>query len=243
MGCGASVPADDYPHLSPPITPPFREGMPSLPLALVPPFRQRAPITQIDLNNRRQEFWATRTDGNALMWQAIKTASEAMLGGDIDLARAILVASNIITPTGSMSLCYDERGHQYKVPIYCYANPIELSEEELKPKPAAGSNKAGKFIEEKPLNVKIRINPGDINMLVEASTITTVQGLKALVCKKSIERTAENPEQSFPVCEESRQRVMLMGRELKDGTMRLGEVGLEEGRVVQVFLRSGPKNN
>jgi hypothetical protein len=38
-----------------------------------------------------------------------------------------LKASNLTTPNGSLEVCYDERGYQYKVPQYCYANPVELT--------------------------------------------------------------------------------------------------------------------
>lgn len=60
------------------------------------------------------------------MWQAIKSAAEAILSHDLPLANAILEASNIITTSGLLDLCYDEKGHQYCVPAYCYCDPIEL---------------------------------------------------------------------------------------------------------------------
>jgi len=109
----------------------------SLPLVPAKPYRHGAHITMGELNNQRNEFWATRTEGNAQMWQSIRSAAEAMLVYDIGLANAILEASGLITPNGSLEVCYDERGAQYKVPQYCYANPLELSTE---PVPAAANN-------------------------------------------------------------------------------------------------------
>jgi hypothetical protein len=43
-----------------------------------------------DLENRRREFWTTRTGGNQLMWSTIRCACEAVLADDILLANAIL---------------------------------------------------------------------------------------------------------------------------------------------------------
>ena len=60
------------------------------------------------------------------MWQNIHTAADALLNNDVNLARVILEASNILTPYGSLELCYDERGFQYKIPVFCITNPVEL---------------------------------------------------------------------------------------------------------------------
>ena len=63
-------------------------------------------------------------------------------------------ASNITTPNGLLEVnnstlkayylyvcmyvcmyCYDERGHQYKVPMYCIANPLELVQDSQSDRP------------------------------------------------------------------------------------------------------------
>lgn len=53
-------------------------------------YKHGAVITQGELNNQRTEFWTTRTDGNRLMWQAIRSAAEALLSEDVALANAIV---------------------------------------------------------------------------------------------------------------------------------------------------------
>lgn len=45
---------------------------------------------QDQLNQQRQEFWATRIDGHSIIWQALHSAADAMLANDIALANAIL---------------------------------------------------------------------------------------------------------------------------------------------------------
>jgi hypothetical protein len=62
----------------------------SLPLVPAKPYRHGAHITMGELNNQRNEFWATRTEGNSQMWQSIRSAAEAMLIHDLGLANAIL---------------------------------------------------------------------------------------------------------------------------------------------------------
>ena len=100
---------------------------PSKPLSrLTTRYQHGRSITARQLQQQRNEFWATRVDGNSQSWLALKNVSEAFLGGDIELANALLEASMITTPNGSLDLCYDERGHQYKVPMYCFADPVEL---------------------------------------------------------------------------------------------------------------------
>jgi hypothetical protein len=85
-----------------------------------------------------------------------------------------------------MDTLYDERGAQYKVPMYCFANPVELVGESPNGQPSAGSAvtvspgqspaiptavqvptaspvrvvSSSKTQEGKALNLKIRINPG-----------------------------------------------------------------------------------
>lgn len=89
-------------------------------------------------------------------------------------------ASNITTPNGSLEVCYDERGSQYKVPQYCTANPIELNNDSTLSISApsltasatiipAGENKSNKTstsakttsTNNAPVTVRVRINPGD----------------------------------------------------------------------------------
>lgn len=193
-----------------------------------------------ELTNQRTEYWATRTEGNSHMWNAIQSAADAVLLDDLALANAILEASEITTPNGLLEVLYDDRGYQYKVPLYCIANPIELvqpinantasadhSNKNISP---TGSNRTGIIVDSTPpITIRIRINPGDINMKVQASPNCTVNDLKSIISSNS-----EQP------CEEDRQRIIFLGRELKNA-QKLADVGFEENKVVQVFLRP-PRN-
>jgi hypothetical protein len=77
-----------------------------------------------------------------------------------------------------LEVTYDERGHQYKVPLYCISNPIELVNLnnslnlplantatpvfEAKLNKQRSSKTCISIVEAIPIQVKIRINPGFI---------------------------------------------------------------------------------
>lgn len=169
------------------------------------------------------------------MWQAIKTASEAMIQSDHGLANAIIEASGITTPTGSLDTCYDETGYLYKIPRFCYSDPIELTDVNAPAELVSVSSSKRDTSTGTPVKLKVRINPGDINMLITVSSNDTIKDLKRAIQEYSVEAKSTG----IPFCDENRQRVMLMGKELKNHHV-VSQAGMEEGRVVQVFLRPQP---
>mmetsp|Transcript_24589 Transcript_24589/g.41002 ORF Transcript_24589/g.41002 Transcript_24589/m.41002 type:complete len:260 (-) Transcript_24589:1815-2594(-) len=210
------------------------------PLVRCKNYRHGSSLSQRDLDRMRIEFWSTRTEGNRIMWQSIRSAAEALVSNDLPLATAILEASNIVTPSGTMELLYDERGQQYKVPIYCISNPIELVGENgfgggdgVGEENGTVSNTAttAPKIDGQPIALRVRVNPGDVNMAVTVSTSDTIKDLKAAVVETNNQST-----NSIPNLEESRQRIIFMGRELKDGQY-IQDVKFDTQKVVQVFLR------
>jgi len=159
-------------------------------------------------------------------------------------------------------VCYDERGFQYKVPLYCVANPTELTtgsnensissstgvlptltvsapvipanESVYRAKAIAISSKSSL---NSPINVRIRINPGDHNLLVKADTTNSIGELKSLITSEALEKSIPVPIQMI---EPERQRVILMGRELQNN-QKIVDCNFDETKVVQVFLRQQPK--
>ena len=219
----------------------------SRPLVKPPPYRHPTDITLGDLNNQRVEFWGTRTVGNVHMWAAIRSASEALVSDDLLLASAIMEASNISTPSGSLDLVYDELGQAYRVPTFCYANPVNAvdpSAAAVLPNALLVTDKPTTRTQHvqnvQPLNVRIRINPGDHNLNIVATTADSIQDLKHFIVEQALLKAEKEPTKAIPVCEETRQRIMFMGRELQNAQL-LGEVGVDESKVVQVFLRPMPK--
>lgn len=249
MGCGASNSAAvTTPTASTPNRNQSRNAsnrppaMASLPLVKAKNFRHGTTITSGELNNLRSDFWGSRTEGNTNMWLAIRSAADAMLGDDLALANAIVEASNIITPNGSLELCYDERGFQYKVPQYCYANPLELTNEPTtiipdnvseRSKNKANSELSAPTYTESGVSVKLRmrINPGDHNLAVAIDNNATIEHLKLMVVKEVNERIP-----SIQNMNVQRQRIIFMGKELTNN-VKVKDAKFDDSKVVQVFLR------
>lgn len=137
------------------------------------------------------------------MWQAIRSAAEAMLQDDVGLATAILEASEIRVPNGMLDICYDERGFQYKVPNFCLANPTDMFTGNAAPVEVSTSATTNQTKNKKvgrvdsrateasnngaAVHLKIRVNPGDITMQMNMSSSDTVADLKHSILMKSIE--------------------------------------------------------
>ena len=176
-----------------------------------------------------------------MVWQAIKAACEAILDGDKALALAILDASCISVEGESVEHCYDELGRLYDVPPYLFTHPRPPKKKKDQEKEKDGNSITNKSIGGKdgcvegvPLTLQVRVNPGEMKMEINATSTDTVSTLKSLVEQQAI--SIASPTSSTPMsCESSRQRVMFLGKELKDD-QNLGDVDFD-GNVVQIFLR------
>lgn len=83
-----------------------------------------------------------------------------------------------------MELCYDELGHEYKVPTYCFSTPENIII--AKPNVDKLENLSKKTIVGKPLPLKVRVNPGDHNLQIEADTSNSIAELKRLIYEASV---------------------------------------------------------
>lgn len=130
------------------------------------------------------------------MWQSLRSVAEALLSGDVGLANAIFFASSLKSTTGLLDVVYDERGFEYSVPMFCYSDPLELvnststSRQSTAPagpgprSPNSPSNNdnhsstplAPAAVPE--LKVKLRINPGDYNIVLDLTKTSTILELK-----------------------------------------------------------------
>ena len=198
---------------------------------------------------RRSEFWATRVEGSTVAWQAIKAACEAILDGDKALALAILDASCISVQGENIEQCYDEQGRLYNVPLFLFTHPRppKTNKDNNKVVGKDGNGMISKLIGSdghsnthgQPLILPVRVNPGEIKMEINTSTTATVHTLKGLVEQHAASRLVEQEKEGISgaaaACEVYRQRVMFLGKELRDEHC-LGDVNFD-GNVVQIFLR------
>lgn len=83
-----------------------------------------------------------------------------------------------------MELCYDELGHEYKIPTYCFSTPANVTT--AKPNVDKLDNASKKTIVGKPLPLKVRVNPGDHNLQIDADTSNSIAELKRLIFDASV---------------------------------------------------------
>ncbi|PWA78227.1 ubiquitin domain-containing protein 1 [Artemisia annua] len=92
------------------------------------PWSHTEAITRVQLNALREEFWDTAPHygGKQEIWDALKAAAES----EIQLAQAIVSSAGIIVQNPDLTLCYDERGAMYELPLYVLSEPTNLIPEE-----------------------------------------------------------------------------------------------------------------
>jgi len=84
------------------------------------------PMTRSELQKKRDEFWDTRVEGSAEIWQAIRMSSECE---DEKTGRSILESAGVTPYTidkAESCFCYDERGHRYDIPMFVLRLPKNL---------------------------------------------------------------------------------------------------------------------
>lgn len=162
--------------------------------------------------------------GNADAWNYLKMASEALLEGDAETANAIIEAASIRSPSGSLSLCYDERGNEYKVPDYCFSEmgPFVKAVKKIKQKSTGPPVK---------INIKFRV-PGHAKdfPINNIDDTTSVGELKATLYDVMGKRNGTEP---LPI---ARMRAIFAGRNLDDDKI-LRDAGIKNKCVVQIFPR------
>mmetsp|Transcript_12539 Transcript_12539/g.18937 ORF Transcript_12539/g.18937 Transcript_12539/m.18937 type:complete len:233 (+) Transcript_12539:145-843(+) len=203
----------------------------------VAPVREVEAITLEELQSQRIEFWESRVDGNRDMWNALRMASDAFLADDTALATAILDASNINLPNGTLEQCFDERGHEYKVPTFCYTTPSNIGTG-AKAMDTTADSLIKKNVVGRPTLLKVRINPGDHNLSIDTDTSISIAELKRLIHEASL--VANEKDAHFKICPEKRQRIFFLGKEMKNNQQVLEDLGFDDTRVVQIFLRQEP---
>lgn len=209
---------------------------PSTVLNVRPLAEKQKTYSAAELYNMRKEFWESRVDGSPDMYVALRSVCEAIVANENALAEAILEASNITTTGTTIARCYDERGHEYNIPTYCWSDQGPANLKVSKPVPFSEPRKNNVTIKNanQEIELKVQVNPGDRNFVIKANTSNSVAEFKALICKESTIKTDKN--QSTEPVRETRQRMIFMGKELKN-TQYLGDIGVDAARVIQVFLR------
>ena len=188
----------------------------------------------------RETFWSTRVENNQQMWASLKGTCEALLGGDMELAHAIMSASNLRTLAGNTSLeeVYDERGGMYSVPSYCYTScwktneaqemseVVESKDSSREETPIPSSSKL--------IECKVRIHPG-LDIIIKLASNDSILNIKRKIETHVVD--LKRKDDSVPLCPAEQQRIMLFGRECKDSDVLTSFKSFEENTILQVFVK------
>lgn len=123
-----------------------------------------------------------------MVWQTLEAICDHILNKDLDNANAFMQASNLNCPDGSLELVFDERGNKYKIPVFCFSNPVEIINAN---KDSNGANdtevnsarSVDSFSQGTPISLKVRVNPGDVSLTIDINSEATIYDLKNLVCR------------------------------------------------------------
>ncbi len=98
------------------------------------------PLGKHELEKWRKEFWETRTSGQRHIWNCIRSSCEE----DFETAEALILAADLQMPQNSLTLCIDDTGVYYRVPICVINDPISYDADfqalKLKNKKAPGES-------------------------------------------------------------------------------------------------------
>lgn len=80
-------------------------------------------MTKHELDKWRKEFWETRIQGSAHIWQLLRNSCEETP----ETAEALISAAGLSMPQNSLTLVIDENGVYYRVPISCINEPLNYN--------------------------------------------------------------------------------------------------------------------
>ena len=195
-----------------------------------PKWKADVPLTDGQLRSKRDEFWDTAPafEGRKEIWDAMRAASRAAECNEYDLAQAIVDGAGITLPNGSLTDAYDELGNRYQLPIYCLAAPVNLIETNTcshhvdNESPSPESEPFSCVGEEIMIKFRVSTLQNDIKMGVFA--------------KEYVLQAKKRLSQIHGLVPPKEQRWYFGGRLLHD-KMRIDEIKLQSGFVVQVVIR------
>ena len=215
------------------------------PIELPPKWNHPTPLSVGELQRMRREFWETRVTGNMYSWSVIKTAAEALIAKDVEMCNTVLEAGGLVSPRGSLSVCYDELGTEYRLPNYCFSNPSNLQEEaQMREMMAANRKKAihASGDDAPTVTLRMQVAPGERKFPISISSSATIDDVKEALRAHIEGLSEEQRDISTPTVESvapELQRVIYCGKEQKGHTTLEG-AGINAEHVIQVYLRKAP---
>lgn len=212
------------------------------------------PVTQTQLEMKRQTFWESRTSGDAMQWQNLRVAADALLAGNgnVDLAETVLEAAGMRLQGNDLTLVYDMRGMSYELPPWVFRNPSNIVSEEEMRRNARSSSKSPSG-PARPLVLKLRLS-GSSDNLEQDIALSLTSDMTGLAVKSALHahllagKADQTPDASTPRPNQwskrgglppLRMRLLFRGRVIEDD-LSLHELKLSDGDIVQVFIKPPP---
>jgi hypothetical protein len=83
--------------------------------------------TESLLEQERNNFWATRTEGDQEIWRGLQRTVGYLRDGDLKSAQTYFNASDLNCPTGNLlDDVYDAHGYKYEIPAWVVMTPASL---------------------------------------------------------------------------------------------------------------------
>nr|GEY24230.1 hypothetical protein [Tanacetum cinerariifolium] len=84
-------------------------------------------MTQDELNARRNEFWNTISiyGGRQEIWDTLRQATES----ELHIAQSIFDSHGIVLHCPDMTICLDNKGARYELPLYVLSEPVNVIQE------------------------------------------------------------------------------------------------------------------
>lgn len=175
-------------------------------------------MSKHDLDKWRKEFWETRTSGARHVWNCIKSCCEE----DHETAEALVLAADLQMPQNSLTLCIDDTGVYYRVPICLINDPCSFDADFL-----AQKLKGKKAPAECTMTLKARhAAKGDV--MIESSNLITIPEFKKAYVK-ALKKNGKG-------LQIDKIRMFAMGKELKDDLF-LYSYDIMNESTVQVMIR------
>ena len=170
----------------------------------------QATITRAALNQKREEFWKTRSGGKRKVWVAIKAAVET----DPGTAISIILNQRLVLKNGNLINIEDSEGNLYCIPIYMINDPLSFFKEK--------KHEFRKInTDDEIINLKIRRNGIEIDEEIKILNSHTVEDVKKKYCKKKN-------------LDSNQMRLFFGGKEIKNHST-LASLFIENNMVIQVF--------
>ncbi|PWA78225.1 hypothetical protein CTI12_AA219380 [Artemisia annua] len=124
MGCACVKPSTTSEDRTPARANPVRVRKPT------PWAYGNRPLSSAQLQEMRNTFWqnAAQAGGRQEIWEALRAATE----GDLRNAEKIIRDNKISLGNLDMTVCYDESGTSYNLPLYVLSEPTNMEHRVLR---------------------------------------------------------------------------------------------------------------